>query len=242
MMIIRLGKQLILAVLVLLPLPLFALESPAHLKMTQGMTPISHRVYEFHMIVFWICIAIGALVFAVLTYSLLQHRKTRDAKTVPFHKSLKVEALWTLVPFLILVAMAIPATLVMAQMEDASSTDLTIKIVGDPSKQQYDYVDYGVRLPSNAANNALVVPIHKKIRFLASEEAAPHSPWMSALGIKKAGIPGFTHEAWATLEKPGIYRGECTSLCGKNNEANSIVVIAKTQTDFDHWLTQQRTV
>lgn len=229
-------------------------------NMTPGVTPISRDIYDLHMTIFWICVFIGIVVFSTMFYALLKHRKSVGHKAAKFHHSTKVEIIWTLIPFLILVAMAIPATIVVIRMNDDAKADINIKIIGHQWKWQYEYLDQGINFYSNLStpqaqlhnkekkgkwyllevDKPLVVPIHKKIRFLVTSNDVIHAWWVPALGVKRDAIPGFIHEAWARIEKPGIYRGQCAELCGMNHGYMPIVVVAKTQKDFAKWVAEQR--
>ncbi len=230
------------------------------LNMTPGVTPISQDIYHLHMTIFWICVAIGVVVFSVLFYSLIKHRKSLGVKPANFHGNLRVEIFWAIVPFLILVIMAIPATLVLIKMEDTGSSDVNIKVTGYQWNWQYKYLDEGISFFSNLSTPAdqlknkapknqwyllevdkpLVVPIHRKIRFLVTANDVIHSWWVPALGIKRDAIPGFIHEAWARIEKPGIYRGQCAELCGINHGFMPIVVDARTEEDYANWVQEQK--
>lgn len=244
--------------------PIFAEQPtfPLKFNMTRGVTPMSRDQYYLHMSIFWICVAIGVIVFAVLIYSLIKHRKSKDFPPAQFHSSTKVEVIWAVIPFLILMVMAIPATIVLLRMGDEAKADLNIKVTGYQWKWKYDYLDQGISFYSNLStprdqiegkapkgrwyllevDKPLVVPIHKKIRFLVTSNDVIHSWWVPALGIKRDAIPGFIHESWARIEKPGVYRGQCAELCGINHAYMPIVVIAKTQTDFDKWVAQKTKV
>lgn len=237
---------------------------PAHAfygwNMPRGVTPISHDIYALHMTIFYICCAIGALVFGVLIYALIKHRKSSGAKPAEFHSSLTVELIWTIIPFLILVGMAIPATKVLIAMEDDSEADINIKITGYQWKWKYDYLDEGVSFYSNMSttqdeiqgrtpkkewylldvDKPMVVPIHKKIRFLVTANDVIHSWWVPELAVKRDAIPGFIHEAWTRIDKPGTYRGQCAELCGVGHGFMPIVVIAKTEKEYGDWIKQQR--
>lgn len=228
-------------------------------NMSRGVTPISNEVYGLHMAVFWICVGIGVVVFGVLIYSLIYHRKSRGAQAAQFHEHTTVEIIWAIVPFLILLVMAIPATKILMKMNDESDSELTIKITGFQWKWKYEYLDQGISYFSNLAtpqdqlNNKatkgqwyllevdkpLVVPIHKKIRFLFTANDVIHSWWVPDLGIKRDALPGFINEAWARVEKAGTYRGQCAELCGTNHGFMPIVVEAVTEDDFKKWVTQQ---
>ena len=234
--------------------------APYQYNMPIGVTPVSQEIYQLHMTIFWICVVIGIAVFSVMFYSLIMHRKSRGVTPATFHGNLRIEILWAVIPFLILVVMAIPATTVLMQMEDTSKADVNIKITGHQWKWQYEYIDEGISFFSQLSTPAdqlknkapkgpfylkevdkpLVVPIHKKIRFLVTSNDVIHSWWVPDLGIKRDAIPGFIHESWARIEKPGIYRGVCAELCGMNHAFMPIVVDARTDQDYEKWLQAQK--
>jgi cytochrome c oxidase subunit 2 len=244
--------------------PLFALADdapdPYQLNMSPGVTPISHDIYDLHMIVFWVCVAIGIAVFGVMIYSMIMHRKSKNHQPAQFHSSAMIELLWTVIPFLFLIIMAVPATIVLMRMDDAAKPDLNIEVTGYQWKWRYEYLDYGISFFSNLStpleqtqnkqpkgqwyllevDHPLVLPIHKKVRFLVTSNDVIHSWWVPALGIKRDAIPGFIHEAWARIETPGTYRGQCAELCGMNHAFMPIVVIAKTEAEFDQWVAEQK--
>ena len=227
-------------------------------NMPVGVTSISREVYHLHMLIYWICVGIAVIVFGALIYAMIKFRKSKGAIPAQFHGSTLIEVIWTLIPFVILVAMAIPATIVMAQMYDDSKADINIKIVGFQWRWQYTYLDYDINFFSDLStpqaqmegtqpkgewyllevNHPLVVPIHKKIRFLVTSNDVIHAWWVPAFGIKRDAIPGFIHEAWARIDKPGVYRGQCAELCGLHHAYMPIVVIALTENDFDQWAKQ----
>ncbi len=231
-------------------------------NMPVGVTPISREIYTLHMTIFWIVVAIGILVFGVLIYALINHRKSQGHVAAKFHSSLKVELIWTIIPFLILIAMAIPATRVLMLMEDDSDADLNIKITGYQWKWKYDYLDENISFFSNLAttqdqiqgkapkgenyllevDKPIVVPTHKKIRFLVTANDVIHSWWVPELGVKRDAIPGFIHEAWAKIEKPGTYRGQCAELCGVGHGFMPIVVVALDEPDYKKWVAEQKGV
>lgn len=230
------------------------------LNMTPGVTPISQDIYNLHMTIFWICLAIGVVVFGVMFYAIFKHRKSRGAVAATFHGNLRIEIFWAVIPFIILVIMAVPATLVLMRMEDSSKADVNIQVIGYQWKWEYEYLDEGITFFSNLStpmdqqqnkvpknqwyllevDKPLVVPIHKKIRFLVTSNDVIHSWWVPALGIKRDAIPGFIHEAWARIEKPGIYRGQCAELCGLNHGFMPIVVDARTEADYEQWVKEQQ--
>lgn len=231
------------------------------LNMYRGVTPISHDIYQLHMIAIYVCAAIGVIVFGVMIYSLIFHRKARGHVPATFHDNKRLEIVWTAIPFFILVALAIPATRVLVHMEDTADSEVTIKIVGSQWKWQYQYLDQGISYFSNLStpykqmhnqekkgewyllevDKPLVVPVNKKIRFLVTSSDVVHSWWVPELGVKRDAIPGFMHEAWARIEKPGIYRGQCAELCGINHGFMPIVVKAVDDYSFKQWVAQQTT-
>src|SRR3990167_906807 len=232
------------------------------LNMYRGVTPLSRDIYQLHMIAIYVCAVIGLLVFGVMIYSLIFHRKARGHVPATFHDNKRLEIIWTAIPFFILVALAIPATRVLIHMEDTSDAEVTIKIVGSQWKWQYQYLDQGISFFSNLSTpyqqlhnqekkgewyllevyHPLVVPVHKKIRFLVTSSDVVHSWWVPELGVKRDAIPGFMHEAWARIEKPGTYRGQCAELCGINHGFMPIVVQAVSENQFNQWVTQQTKV
>ena len=232
---------------------------PLQFNLNAGVTPISQDIFNLHMAIFLICVVIGFIVFGILIYALIYHRKSRKHKPISFHSHTMIEWIWAIIPLIILIIMAIPATLVLIRMDDESKADLNIKITGHQWKWEYDYPEQGIKFFSNLStpqaeidgkeakkqwyllevDKPLVIPIHKKIRFLVTSNDVIHSWWVPAFGIKRDAIPGYIHEAWARVDKPGIYRGQCAELCGMHHAFMPIVVIAKTQADFDLWVAKQ---
>jgi len=237
---------------------------PWGLNLPQGVTSLSREVYDLHMLVFWIVCVIGIVVFAGIGYSVWKFRKSRGAVAATWHHSTAVEIIWTVVPFLILLVIAVPATRTMIAIEDTSEYDMTIKVTGYQWLWQYEYLDEGVsfysRLHSDSdrarqrhadirpqdvenylldVDNPLVLPTNTRVRFLLTANDVIHSWWVPELGWKKDAIPGFINEAWAKIEKPGIYRGQCAELCGRDHGFMPIVVVAKEQSDYLAWLDEQ---
>lgn len=235
------------------------------LNLTEGVTELSRDIYDLHMLIFWICVGIGVLVYGILVYSLIHHRKSKGAVPAQFHENTKIEILWTVIPFLILLGMAIPATRVMIKVYDTTGADLTVKVTGYQWKWKYDYLDEGVSFfstlsaKSNEArqmgsgidpatvdhylldvDHPLVLPVGKKVRFLFTGGDVLHAWWVPDLGWKKDTIPGFITDGWATIEKPGTYRGQCTELCGRDHAFMPIVVIAKPEAEYREWLAAQK--
>lgn len=252
--------------LAVVPLSLFSVAGWADwtLNMTRGVTDISLAIYELHMIIFWICVAIAAVVFGIMIVSMLLHRKSIGAKPADFHENTKVEIVWTLIPFVILIAMAIPATETLRAIYDASDSEIDIEVRGYQWKWQYTYVDddpakqvsffSSLSTSQDEINNvvpkgehyllevdeAMVIPVNKRVRFLITANDVIHSWWVPALGVKKDAIPGFLHEAWTKVNEPGIYRGQCTELCGKDHGFMPVVVRAVSQEEYDEWLAGKR--
>lgn len=227
------------------------------MNMPKGVTPTSHEIYTLHMVTLYVCIAIGVVVFTALFYSLVKYRKSKGAKAAHFHEHLGVELIWTTVPFLILVGLAIPATKVLMQIHDTARSDLTVKVVGYQWKWKYEYLDYGISFMSNLStpqeqiqeargpknewfllevDNPLVVPIKKKVKLLVTADDVVHSWWVPDLAVKQDAIPGYINENWFYIEKPGVYRGQCGELCGAYHGFMPIVVKALPQDQFDDWV------
>jgi cytochrome c oxidase subunit 2 len=231
------------------------------LNLRPGVTPISREAYDLHMLIMWICVAIGVVVFGAIFVSIVKHRKSKGAQPAQFHESTTVEIIWTIIPFLILIGMAIPATKALVAMEDTSNSDLTIKVTGYQWKWGYDYIDDGVSFISSLAtpkeqiydmqekgenyllevDRPLVVPTNKKVRLLITASDVIHAWWVPDLGMKKDAIPGFVNEMWFKIDTEGTYRGQCAELCGKDHGYMPIVVIAKNEADYGKWLSAQKT-
>lgn len=235
------------------------------LNMPRGVTPFSREVYELHMLIFWICVAIGVVVFGAMIYSIIAHRKSRGVEPATFTHNTKVEVVWTTVPFIILFFMAIPATKTLIKMERTEGYDMTVKITGYQWKWQYEYIGEGVSFissldaasnrarrldsgidPASVENylldvdNPLVLPVDTKVRFLITAGDVIHSWWVPALGWKRDAIPGYINEAWTVITEPGTYRGQCAELCGKDHGFMPVVVEAVSQADYANWLAQQQ--
>ncbi|WP_443088909.1 cytochrome c oxidase subunit II [Vibrio sp. M260118] len=229
-------------------------------NMTQGVTNISEQVYELHMLIFYICCAIAVVVFGVMFYSMYHHRKSKGVVAAHFHESTKVEVIWTVIPIIILVLMAIPATKTLVAMEDTSQADLTVKITGSQWKWHYSYFGEDVEFFSLLAtsqkeidgieekgahyllevDNPLVLPINRKVRFLLTADDVIHSWWVPDFAVKKDTIPGFINEAWTRIDKPGVYRGQCAELCGRAHGFMPIVVHAMEEEEYEQWLRDKK--
>ena len=230
------------------------------INMPEGVSLISRQIYDLHMAAFYVCCVIGVIVFGVLIYSLIKFRKSKGAKAAHFHEHLGIEIIWTTIPFLILVALAIPATLVLMNIHNTEESALTIKITGYQWKWKYEYLDQGVSFFSNLSttqdqihnrapknewyllevDNPLVVPVNTKVKLLVTADDVIHSWWVPEIGVKQDGIPGYINENWAYITKPGTYRGQCGELCGVNHGFMPIVVEAVSQPEFDQWVIAHR--
>ncbi|MBY6225654.1 cytochrome c oxidase subunit II [Ferrimonas balearica] len=244
-----------LATLVAMP----SMADPSLWNMTPGVTEISQQVYGLHMTIFYICCAIAAVVFGVMIWALIRHRKSKGAVPAHFHESTKVEILWTVIPFLILIGMAVPATSTLIAMEDPSDADLTIQVTGSQWKWHYKYFNHEVEFysllstPADQIANAeakgenyllevdkpLVIPANRKVRFLLTSDDVIHSWWVPAFAVKKDANPGFINEAWTKVDEPGTYRGQCAELCGKDHGFMPVVVEVLPEAEFDQWLAEQ---
>jgi cytochrome c oxidase subunit II len=250
-----------------------ALAAPAHaawtgLNMPKGVTTLSGEIYWLHMLILWICVVIGVVVFGWMIYSLVKFRKSQGAvaDTKLVH-STKAEILWTIIPVFILVGMAVPAAKRLIEIEDSSKSELTIKVTAYQWKWQYEYLDDGVSFfstlsrDSNAArqldsgidpksvehylldvDNRMVVPVGKKIRLLLTAQDVIHAWWVPDLAVKRDAIPGVFNEIWFQIQpdKAGVYRGQCVELCGRDHAFMPIVVEAKSPEDYAAWLASKK--
>ncbi|HEX5340571.1 MAG TPA: cytochrome c oxidase subunit II [Gammaproteobacteria bacterium] len=236
-------------------------DMPSSINMPEGVTPISHDAWWIHMFAFWVCVAIGVVVFGLMIWSIIFHRKSVGHKSVQFHDNTFFEVTWTIVPFIILIALAIPAAKGLVRIYDTSEPDMTVKITGFQWKWQYDYLQDGfsyfsmLAADSNAASrkdsgidpasvphylrdvdHPLVVPTGEKIRLLITSDDVIHSWYVPDFAEKTDAIPGFVNQAWIEVEKPGVYRGACTELCGRWHGFMPIVVVAETRDDYQKWV------
>ncbi len=233
------------------------------MNLSPGVTTFSQGAYDIHQMVLWICVVIGAVVFGAMIYSIIYHRKSKGAVAADFHDNTTIEIVWTIVPFLILIAMAIPATKVLLAMEDTSNSDMSIKVTGYQWKWHYDYLGEDVSFFSNITtpdalslktnasvekndtylmdvDNKLVVPTNTKVRLLFTSNDVIHSWWVPAFGLKKDTIPGYINEGWINVPEPGVYRGKCAELCGTNHGFMPVVVEAKSRKEYLAWLEGQK--
>jgi cytochrome c oxidase subunit 2 len=230
------------------------------LNMPKGVTEVSQAAYDIHMVMIWICTVIGVAVFGFMFYVMFAHRKSRGVTPANFHENLTVEILWTIVPALILIVMAVPATTALLKVYDTDNPDIDIKITGYQWKWQYEYIGEGVKFMSELrtpqdeiygrapkgehylreVTQPLVIPTNKKVRFLITGNDVIHSWWVPDFAVKRDAIPGLFTAAWAKTDQPGIYVGECTELCGKGHAFMPIVVEVKEEAEYDTWLAAQK--
>ncbi|MGB0668758.1 MAG: cytochrome c oxidase subunit II [Porticoccaceae bacterium] len=226
------------------------------LNMPQGVTEVSQAAYDIHMIMMWICTVIGIAVFGFMFYVMYAHRKSRGAVAANFHENHVVELIWTIVPALILIVMAIPATSALLKVYDTENADIDIKVTGYQWKWQYEYIGEGVKYMSELRTSQdeiygrtpkgehylrevtepLVIPTGKKVRFLITGNDVIHSWWVPDFGVKRDAIPGLFTAAWAKTDTPGTYVGECTELCGLGHAFMPVVVEVKEEAEYNEWL------
>lgn len=233
------------------------------LNIPVGPAETSRIIYSFHMYAIWVCVGIAVVVFGIMFYSILNHRKSKHPVPATFHEHTLLEIVWTVIPALILIGLAVPATKALIKLEDTSDADMTINITGYQWKWHYEYPEEGIKFFSSldeASNRArqlgssldpesvpnylldvdhpLVVPINKKIRFMITAADVIHAWWVPAFGWKKDAIPGYMNAGWVSIEKPGIYRGQCAELCGRDHGFMPIVVKAVTEDEYKTWVAQ----
>ena len=230
------------------------------INMTQGVTAISKEVFGLHMLIFWICVAIGIVVFGVMFYSMFAFTKKKNPNPSTFHENTKVELVWTIVPFLILVLMAVPASNTLTKIYDDTEGDINIQVIGYQWKWEYRYLEDNIGFFSNLTTDLdeiygrtpkgehyleevdepVVIPVGKKIRFLITANDVIHSWWMPDFAIKQDAIPGFINTAWTIVDKPGTYRGKCTELCGRSHGFMPVVVKVVPQEEYDLWIASKK--
>jgi cytochrome c oxidase subunit II len=255
--------------------PLLAADpQPWQLNMTRGVTESSADVYRLHMLILWICVAIGALVFGAMAFAMWKFRRSKGAVAATWSHHTGAEIVWTVIPILILVAMAWPATRTLFKMDDTTGSEMTVKITGYQWMWRYEILNYrgepstvnfvsridpesdrlrmlgaGVSRQQLAAekphyllevDRELVLPTDTRIRFVITADDVIHAWWVPALGWKQDAIPGVINEAWTNILQPGVYRGQCAELCGKDHAFMPIVVRAVPRAEFEGWLAAQQ--
>ncbi|WDM68007.1 cytochrome c oxidase subunit II [Xanthomonas cucurbitae] len=235
------------------------------LNMGRGVTQTARMAYEAHMVALWVCVVIGVLVFGAMGYAIFKFRKSKGAVAAQFSHNTRAEVLWTVIPVLVLIAMAWPATAKLIAMYDTRESEMTVKVTGYQWMWKYEYLGQGVEFTSRLAresdrirqsgerptmasqphylldvDNRLVLPVGTKIRFVITADDVIHAWWVPALGWKQDAIPGIVNEAWTNIEQPGVYRGQCAELCGKDHGFMPIVVEALPKAEFQRWLAARR--
>ncbi|MGB4562844.1 MAG: cytochrome c oxidase subunit II [Methylophilaceae bacterium] len=256
-------KKLIQAAF-LLTLPLVAVAEWG-LNMREGITPISQKVYNMHMVSLTVVTIIGIVVFGVMFWSIFHHRKSRGVKPAQFSHSTTVEVIWTAIPLIIIIGLAIPATKLLIEMDDTSDSALTVKAVGYQWKWKYEYLEDDLTIYSNLdeksvelsqrvdtanpmehenylldVDEPLVLPTNTKIRILTTANDVIHAWWVPDLGWKRDAIPGFINDNWTMINEPGTYRGQCTEICGKGHGYMPIVVKAVSMDEYKTWVAEKK--
>ncbi|MFT5033708.1 MAG: cytochrome c oxidase subunit 2 [Bermanella sp.] len=232
-------------------------------NMTTSVTEVGQKIYDLHMLVFWICVVVGVVVFGFLFYSIFAFRKSKGAKASSFHENTTVEVAWTVVPFIILIFLAWPSTTTLIEVYDTDDADLDILVTGYQWKWKYEYilangdnVSFFSSLRTDKSeiyneaekgsnyllevDEALVIPVHKKVRFLITANDVLHAWWVPALAVKRDAVPGFINEAWTKAEETGVYRGQCAELCGRGHGFMPIVVNVVEEPEYNEWLSGKR--
>lgn len=256
-----------LAATALLPL---AVNAQNQINMSTGIseagaviTDLGAEIYGLHMLIFWICVAIGIGVFGVMLYSIYAHRKSKGVEPSQFHEHTGVEIAWTVVPFFILVLMAVPATSTLLEVYDNDDAEMSILVTGYQWKWKYEYLDAdgeNIAFFSNLATSQeqiyntdtkganyllevdepLVIPVDTKVRFLITANDVIHSWWVPEIAVKRDAIPGFINEAWTRVLAEGVYRGQCTELCGAYHGFMPVEVHVVGQGEFNDWMAAKR--
>ena len=227
-------------------------------------SPMAQDAYDLHWGIIWVCVAIFFIVFGAMFWSVFKHRRSVGAKAAQFHENTTVEIIWTVVPLVVLVGMAWPATRTMLEMKDASNADMSVKVTAYQWRWEYDYQKEGLRYISNLStprdqieeyegpgakknenyllevDRPMVVPVNKKVRLLITSNDVIHGWYVPQLGVNQYGIPGFIKDAWFTATKEGTYRGQCSQICGKEHAYMPIVVEVKSEADYAKWVEEQK--
>lgn len=235
-------------------------EEASKYNLQTPQTVVAQEIFDLHILIMWVCVAIFVVVFGVMFYSIWKHRKAAGHQAAHFHENTKIEIIWTIIPFAILIAMAIPSTKGILSMRDTENPDMTVKVTGYQWKWEYDYPADGVKFLSMLStpraqienkeakdehyllevDHPLVVPVGKKVRVLITANDVIHSWSVPAFGIKQDAIPGYIKDAWFRAERPGTFRGQCSELCGKDHGFMPVVVEVKSQEDYDKWMAAQK--
>jgi cytochrome c oxidase subunit II len=230
------------------------------LNLKAPVTEIAGQIYDLHMLIVWICLGIFVVVFGIMFYSLYKHRKSVGHKAVQFHEHHTLEIIWTIIPALILLAIAFPATKTIFAMKDTTAADMSVKVTGHQWKWEYDYLDKDVKFISTLAttqdqihnkaekgenyllevDNPMVVPVGKKVRVILTAKDVIHAWWVPEFGVKQDAIPGFIKETWFRAEKEGVYRGQCAELCGKDHGYMPIVVEVVSEDKYSEWIESKK--
>jgi cytochrome c oxidase subunit 2 len=253
----RITGKFFYTLLFLVPTSVFSEASDYNMRV--GVTEVSEEIFDLHMLIMWICVWIGVVVFGIMFWSLWKYRKSSGAIAAKFDDHFWVEIAWTVAATVILVGMAIPSTSVMIKAYDDTEGDINIMVTGYQWKWQYTYLEEGVSFFSNLStsqeeiDNALpkgefylsevdeplVIPINKRIRFLITGNDVIHSWWVPDFAVKQDAVPGFINTAWTNVPKPGIYRGACTELCGLKHAFMPVVVRAVEQEEYEAWIIEK---
>jgi cytochrome c oxidase subunit 2 len=239
--------------------------APWQLNMGKGVTHTAQMAWEAHMVALWVCAVIGVLVFAAMAYAIFKFRKSKGAVAAQFSHNTKAEIIWTVIPIIILVVMAWPATAKLIAMYDYRDSEMTVKITGYQWMWKYEYLGEEVAFTSRMdrksdqirqsgavptmatdphylleVDNPLVLPVDTKVRFVITSDDVVHAWWVPALGWKQDAVPGFINERWTNIEREGVYRGQCAELCGKDHGFMPIVVKAVSKDEFKSWLAARK--
>ena len=256
----NLSKSAFTALLMLSLYPSKVLSDWDALNMREGVTQVSRDVFELHMLIFYICVAIGAVVFSVMFYSLFRYTKKRNPNPSTFHESTKLEVAWTIIPFLVLIAMAVPASKTLTEIYDDEEGEINIQVVGYQWKWEYKYLEDDINFFTNLSTDQdeiynlvpkgenyllevdepLIIPVDTRVRFLITANDVIHSWWIPDFAIKQDAIPGFINTAWTRAEETGIYRGNCTELCGKNHGFMPVVVKVVEKDEYNDWVLSKK--
>ncbi len=235
------------------------------LNMGRGVTHTARMAWEAHMVAFWVCAVIGVLVFGAMAYAIFKFRRSKGAVAAQFSHNTKAEVIWTVIPIVILVVMAWPATAKLIAMYDTRDSEMTVKITGYQWMWKYEYLGEGVAFTSRMdresdrmrqsgerptmdshphylldVDNPLVLPVDTKVRFVITADDVIHAWWVPALGWKQDAVPGYINERWTSIDTVGVYRGQCAELCGKDHGFMPIVVEAVSKEDFRKWLAARK--